>query len=300
MMAHRRRDFDTLLQRDAATLERPVAIQPYYSPNKFRIKDGKIIIAQEAERNVLITPSKGMLEGFVALATADDAKYLSYACNWGLLELCEEHFMPTSHNYNCKPVVPFRTTVLGPTDKAAKQHRKVLLSEGEPIWIWRDYAAFASAILNIAARLHEGEIGRDEDWKTLHGDAGFLGWDYAAERRKRKRFPDIDFERVLIADGVNFWLECGGVRPKVTWKASRPIITLECPKAYGKLFANLALQLMMAVSQTDSVAICSACGQSYMPKRRPKTSQRRYCPNCKKVSRRDASADYRRRKSNAG
>jgi hypothetical protein len=70
----------------------------------------------------------------------------------------------------------------------------------------------------------------------------------------------------------NFWLEGGGVQPKVSWKASRPIVTFECPKPYGKLFANLAIQLLMAVSQVDSVAICSACGQSYMPERRPKTT----------------------------
>jgi hypothetical protein len=189
--------------------------------------------------------------------------------------------------------------VLGTTDKAAKEHRETLLSEGEPIRAWRNHARFARALLNIAARLHEGEIGSDEDWKTLHFDeAGFLGWDYATERRKAKKFPDIDHEKSLIADGVNtYWLGSGGVQPRVYWKASRPIITFECPKPYGKLFGNLAIQLMMAMSQIDSLAICSVCGQSYMPIRRPKNNQRRYCPDCKKVAPRDASADYRRRKS---
>jgi hypothetical protein len=301
LMTINRRGFDGLLTRDAATLERPVAIQPYHSFNKFRIEDGKIKISREAKRTVLITPSKGMLEEFVALADADENKYLEYACKWGILELCKEHFSPTSHNYNCEPIIPFRTIVLGPTEKAAKEHYEKILSEGEPISAWRDYARFAKAILNIAARLHEGEIGSDEDWDTLHFDeAGFLGLDYAAERRKSKKFPDLYREKSMIANGVNtYWLGSGGVQPRVSWKASRPIITFECPKPYGKLFANLAIQLMMAVSQVDAVAICSACGQSYMPKRRPKNNQRRYCPTCKKVAQRDASADYRRRKSKA-
>lgn len=295
MTNRNRRDFDPLLT-DAANLERPVAIQSYSSFNKFRIDDGKIKISRDAKGQV-ITPSKGMLEEFIALAEADEDRFMKYASSWGLLELCKEHRMATSHNQNCEPIVPFRTVVFGTTDKAAKEHRKKLLSEGEPIVAWRRYAQFARAILNIAARLHQGEIGSDEDWKTLHGRAGFLGWDYARERRKSKNFPDLEWEKSLLASGVNFWLGCGGVQPKVSWKASRPIVTFECPKAYGKLFANLAIQLMMAVSQVDSVAICSACGQSYMPKRRPKNNQRRYCPNCKKVARRDASADYRRRKS---
>lgn len=291
-------DFDILLTRDAAALERPVAVEPYNSLNKFRIEDGKIKISPTAKRGVVITPSKGMLEEFVALADGDESKYLEYACRWGLLELCKEHYEPTNHNYNCEPIVPSRMVVFGPTSKAAREHRENLLAEGEPISEWRRFAQFARAILNIAARLHEGEIGSDEDWHTLHFDnAGFLGWDYVTERRKAKNFPDLEREKSLIADAVNtYWLGSGGVQPRVYWRSSRPTITFECPKPYGKLFANLAIQLMMAISQIESLAICSACGQSYTPIRRPKRNQRRYCPDCKRVATRDASAAYRRRK----
>ena len=195
MTSKNRRDFDALFAENTAGLERPVAIQPYHAPRKFRIEDGKIKIRPEAKRTELITPSKGMLEGFVALADADEDKFLEYACRWGLLELC-------------------------------KEHREKLLSKGEPISAWRDYARFARAILNIAARLHEGEMGSDDDWTTLHLDeAGFLGWDYAAERRKSETFPDIDREKSLLASGVNtYWLESGGVQPRISWRKSRPII----------------------------------------------------------------------------
>lgn len=218
MTSKHRRGFDALFAENTAGLERPVAIQPYHAPRKFRIEDGKIKISPEAKRTELITPSRGMLEEFVALADADEDKFLEYACRWGLLELCKEHFMPTSHNQDCAPIVPFRTRVFGTTDKASKEHREKLLSEGEPISAWRDYARFARAILKIAARLHEGEMGSDDDWTTLHFDeAGFLGWDYAAERRKSETFPDIDREKSLIACGVNtYWLESGGVQPRIS------------------------------------------------------------------------------------
>jgi hypothetical protein len=294
-----RREFDALLT-DATTLERPVADQPYHSFNKFRIEDGKIKLSRDVKRGVLINPSKGMLEDFVALADADEHKYLEYACRWGLLDLCKEHYAPTSHNNNCEPIVPSRTHVFVTTARAAEEHRETLLSEGEPISAWRDYARFARALLNIAARLHQEEIGTDEDWRTLHFDeSGFLGIDYSAKRREGTTFPDLDREKSLIASGVNFWLESGAVQPRVSWNTSRPVVTFECPKPYGKLFANLAIQLMMVVSQVASVAICSACGRSYMPKRRPKINQRRYCPSCtkEKVPQRDAAIDYRRRKS---
>lgn len=298
MTARDIRDFDALLTKDAAALERPVTVQPYHSLNKFRLEGGEIKISPQAKKSVLITPSRGMLEEFVALADAAGHKYLEYACRWGLLELCKEHHEPTNHNYNCEPLVPSRMVVFGPTDKAAQEHRETLLSTGEPICAWRRHARFARALLNIAARLHEGEPGSDEDWETLHFDeAGFLGWNHP-ERRRRDKSLDIDYEKTLIADGVNtYWLGSGGVQPRIYWEGSRPTITFECPKPYGKLYANLAIQLMMAISQLDSMAICSACGQSYMPRRRPKNNQRRYCPNCKKVAWRDASADYRRRKT---
>lgn len=239
-----------------------------------------------------------MLEEFVALADAEDNKYLQYACKWGLLELCKEHLEPVNHNQNCEPLVPSKKVVFGFTDEPAKEHRQMLISVGEPISAWRTHARFAKALLNIAARLHQGELGTEQDWETLHFDeSGFLSRG-PADWRQNKKLPDIiAFEKSLITTGVNtYWLGSGGVQPRVYWRASRPTIAFECPAPYGKLFANLAIQLMMAISQLESLAICSVCGESYKPKRRPKANQRRYCQRCKNVAKRDASADYRRRK----
>lgn len=295
MTVRRELDFGALLTQDAV-LERPVAVKPYQTFTKFRLEAGKIKLSRDAGRGASVTPSRGVLEEFVSLADAPDEKYLTYAGNWGLLDLCEQHHAPTSHNHDCKPLVPTRTHVFTTTAKAAKDNREQLFSAGEPISAWRSYAKFARALLNIAARLHQGEVGSDEDWRTLHSDrCGFLGWDYATERRKAEVFPDLERERSLIAEGVNYWLVLGDVRPRISWSHSRPIIEFECSKPYGKLFAVLAIQLMMAITQLDSLAICSACGQSYMPKRRPKSTQRRYCMDCKSLAQRDASADYRRR-----
>jgi hypothetical protein len=294
-----KRDFDPLLT-ESATLERPVATQTYSTFDKFLIEEGRIKVSPDAKPRV-VTPSEGMLEEFIKLADdTDENRYLRYANKWGVLELCKEHLEPTSHNYNCEPIIPFRTIVLGTTKKVAEEHRDYILSQGEPISAWRHFARFARALLNITANLYQGEMGSDEDWHTLHADeAGFLGVDYPAKRREAKVFPDLDYEKGLIADGVSiYWLGSGAVQPRVSWKGLRPIVSFECRQPYGKLYANLAIQLMMSISQLESIAICSACGQSYMPKRRPKEGQRRYCLNCKvrKIPQRDAAADYRDRK----
>jgi len=170
------RAFDSLLTADSASLERPVAIEAYNSLNQFRLEDGKLKIHPDARRSALITPSTGMLEEFVALADADEDKYLQYASKWGLLELCKEHYEPTNHNQNCEPIVPSRMVVLGTTDIPAKEHRQMLLSVGEPVSAWRTQARFAKSLLNVAARLHQGELGSEQDWQTLHfDDSGFLG-----------------------------------------------------------------------------------------------------------------------------
>ena len=301
MSAKTKREFDVLLDIERGTLERPVATQPYHTFTDLVLEDGQIKLSPQARKSVTITPAKGMLEEFIQLADADEQNILKYARRWGFLELCREHWEPASHIHDCEPFVPFRTVVFGTTTAVATEHRAKLLASGEPVSEWRRFARFGRALLNIAGNLYEGKIGSDEDWDTLHFDeAGFIGWNYAKDRYKDKKFPDLDRERTLVASGVNYWLTGGGVQPNVSWRGLRPVITFECRRPYGKLFANLAIQLMMAVSQADALAICSACGQSYMPLRRPKTGQRRYCSNCKPVSRRDASADYRRRKRRLG
>jgi hypothetical protein len=43
------------------------------------------------------------------------------------------------------------------------------------------------------------------------------------------------------------------------------------------LFGALAVQLLFAVSRTDGLAVCSACGSPYCPPRKPRIDQRHYC-----------------------
>jgi hypothetical protein len=158
---------------------------------------------------------------------------------------------------------------------------------------WHRYAHIAQAIIDIAARLHQGKPVSDKYiWKDARielfavTDEGFT--------------EDYQLQAFAISVAVNGWLELGGVRPYFLWEGGRPpTVTLgpailwwfkPASRAYmlrimphlqgTTLFGALGVQLLMAVSRAAGFAVCSACGKVYMPKRRPNPKRRRYCGRC--------------------
>jgi hypothetical protein len=72
-----------------------------------------------------------------------------------------------------------------------------------------------------------------------------------------------------------------GFRPSEnTRDLQGPILdNAEPPQA---LFGALVVQLALTISRTDGLALCSGCGLSYVPSRRPRDTKRRYCPEYRK------------------
>ena len=138
------------------------------------------------------------------------------------------------------------------------------------------------------------------------------GLRYAGDERDEDLVSRQCFD---ISVAVNGWLELGHVLPLFSWGGTGPaLVTLgarvswfnresqaewlpNMPLLQGtSLFGALAVQLLMAVSRTGGLAICSGCGAPYVPKRRPNPRRRRYCPQCGlKAAWRDAQAAQRRR-----
>jgi len=62
------------------------------------------------------------------------------------------------------------------------------------------------------------------------------------------------------------------------------------------LFAGLVLQLVSTISSVSGFAICSCCGEIYVPTRHPRAGIRRYCSDtCRKQAGVDAVRRYRER-----
>jgi hypothetical protein len=162
----------------------------------------------------------------------------------------------------------------------------------EPLYEWRRYARRARGLLNVAAALHVGRVAAVEDWQ-----AALAGW---REPGRPKGLSTVPWwKRSVGADGrvvdmvIDLWLFLGNVRPRFSWTDSGSQLAL----GGDGLVGALALQLMLAISRTDGLAMCSSCGVPYIPFKRPTAARRRYCSKCRKagVPLRDAQRALRAR-----
>jgi hypothetical protein len=205
-----------------------------------------------------------MFEAFCGMADAPGRRILEFARKYGVLKICK-HGLPSSHNPGCN---------LNWYDRP-----------WEPLATWRAFSREAIALTRVADLVLEKKVGRPKDWLIVYGRSG---------REAPWWEQHVDVERIIIARVVNEWLTIGGVGPAVVWHHSdeRPSIRFGGPS----LFGALALQLALAVGQSRGLAICTHCGTKYPPaKRRPKTGQRHFCPECREkgVPNRYSLADYR-------
>lgn len=295
-------------------------------PSVVEVTDGGWLWWSEPFRERRTGP--GLFAAFVELATAPDIHIRDYARRWGVLRICR-HGLPASHNppkpHNTAPHGVSATSVLNSVAArfgALSTHSEFLKHAGaaladwqsqyaptecrplgldrtknelvpkaalawEPIESWRLFAGQAVSVLQIAHRLRGGKVGLPADWQRVYGLSGQQApwWD-----------QHVDVERLILARVINEWLALGGVRPSLSWSRPDPDVQL-----FGaNLFSAIALQLAFAVSGRDGIAVCSACGRPYLPTRRPKAGQRRYCKPCRMdgAPGRDAQNDcYRRNKS---
>jgi hypothetical protein len=68
----------------------------------------------------------------------------------------------------------------------------------------------------------------------------------------------------------------------------------------GQTFGQLGVQLLQAIAQASTVAVCSGCGRTYHREgRRPQAGRRNYCPVCRRegVPVKMAKRDYRKRRN---
>jgi DNA-directed RNA polymerase subunit RPC12/RpoP len=111
---------------------------------------------------------------------------------------------------------------------------------------------------------------------------------------RRRMANSIEFQRQLLGEVLNYWLELAGVRPRLDWRSAKPAVQLG---GYG-LIGALAVQLLFDCSRTDGLAVCTSCGTPFLPgPRRPRRDRNIYCSDCGiKAASRDAATRYRQTK----
>jgi hypothetical protein len=158
----------------------------------------------------------------------------------------------------------------------------------ERLDLWLHLARQGRALLNIASAVHQDRSPALDDWRSLYEgtDRSLVQW------LEEKRRPSPEFAQFLLSMVVNGWLTMCDARPMFQWLRDGPRITFDC-----HLRSALAMGLLVAVTRTEGVAVCSTCGRPYLRCRRPKRGQHNYCPDCGKRGAWRSAARRRSRRS---
>ena len=240
-----------------------------------------------------IAPPASLLHDFIDIQVYRDPLHplLRFARKFGPLGLCRLHHLPGNHKDDfCPPEIRL------------DQDPPVIV---EPLRAWLFYVARLRAILNFSACLWRSRAVRPEDWAVLSagtfGAAGVavIGRHGDVHHRAASKVPGRRLAWSVVAGNVDYLISIAGLRPICRYQRSQGRMALRLDAPSPSLVGALALQTMLLVCKSDGLAICTACGQPYPPRRRPAPEQRTYCDRkqCKRAAHRDANRDLRRRQS---
>lgn len=224
-----------------------------------------------------------MIERFAKLGPgpnrrpASPERIAKFAEQYGILGLCS-HGQP---RHERGPLGADGQPVHGPGEDSCS---KIALSES--VAHWHAWAARSAAILTIAAGLVRDNRPTVEQWRAVgEGEPPWLYW-------PARRPPNIYSERVMLARAVDRWVELGGVRVRADLGPEGQVV----PVLAGEgLFGALGMQLLLAVSRSGDLALCTKCLGAFAPVDR----RRRLCDDCADKNKRKVEKDRQRAKRSA-
>jgi len=218
-----------------------------------------------------------LLDNFLALST-NQMDPIDFCQRYGPLGLCHQHGLP-EHYENGRLCSP---------------HGRE--SDGqwwEPVEPWIRLSNQVQAALNVAARIHSNRKASEAEWKPLQN--------YGAGYPKPIAHTlSVNGQGRVLMSILNEWLRRGCVELQTGWTKGRPTIMLGS-RSFYRLFAELAIQVWLAIARSGGLAVCVGCGLPYVPSRTPASNRNNYCGACgKRAAVRDASRRYRQRKRKGG
>jgi len=222
-----------------------------------------------------VRAGRGLLTEFVTLADAPAERILEYARRYGPLGFCE-HGDP-GHRLRLEGC---RASTISPGKRdEAGQLR-------EAVQWWRNLARHARALLNAAAQLSRRKL---EPTTMMLLNPGLM-FSNRLQFKEMQRNPEP-----FVVYGLDLWLRFFQVRPRASYNPQRRRFEIRIGGSPA-LAAALALQIMLALTCSAGIAICSSCGKNFAPSRRPNPNRNTYCQRCGiKAAWRDAQARRRQR-----
>lgn len=198
-----------------------------------------------------------------------------FAKEWGVLGICK-HLKPASHRTLCDAI-------------------RVGKNYWEPCLAWVRWSTQARSILNIAAELNQGRLGKSEDWAHLDPRQDPL---FNKPKAVTAFRTGLDGARASLALIVNVeWVEMSAVRFSIHPTEQGWTVGLFNETVFG-LFGALGAYLMLTISGSLGITYCSNCGELYSPLRAPRSDRYNFCVDCgKKAKNRFAVRRFRARAS---
>ncbi|MGO9057287.1 MAG: hypothetical protein ACLQU2_07865 [Candidatus Binataceae bacterium] len=267
------------------SMDRPSRLPIWFMPPKvtldgewltFHRPIGKLRRGGFALQASKVGAGRGLLTEFVTLDDAPADQILEYARRYGPLGFCQ-HGDP-NHRLGSEGCLPMVVPARKPNE--AGQVR-------EAVQWWRNLAGHARALLNVAAQLSKGKV----EPITLVRLNPELIFSSRKQFRAAQRNPAS-----FVAYGLDLWLRYFQVRPRISYNPRRK--RFETHISGRPAFPGaLALQLLLAITRSLGVAVCSSCGKPFRPSRRPNPNRNCYCKACGiKAAWREAQARRRQKK----
>ncbi len=149
---------------------------------------------------------------------------------------------------------------------------KINVSGREHSYRWRRASLRYCALLNIAADVQTGEEIRIEEWR-------YVG---AFEEKFIERLKKPAQSRSQLAHEVRGMLYSSGLGFTIDLHKAKSAFTLAVDYR-GCMLNAVLLQLVLTLSNSDCLVICSGCSLPYArsrEKRRPRPGQSNYCDEC--------------------
>ena len=207
-------------------------------------------------------PTRQLLSAFMGLATDDGARIGRFARRHGALGLCK-HGLPLGHYLRGGKTRCYDQELSGHVLR-------------ERLDSWRRLAAHAASIVKLAASLAEGKPGSRHAWAEFGSE-----WVIVGRAVHGLAITDVREGRARLARAVSIWLRQAEVVPSIDWDAKQPSFGLTSQTLIGVI----GVALLSTLLRSRALATCAACGQPYVPKRKPQEGRLSFCSLCGKGGR---------------
>lgn len=161
----------------------------------------------------------------------------------------------------------------------------------ESVADWQSFSRKARAFLNIASALSHNQVREDTDWKYVNSwlsglrsplptAARFMtddGWNNIMNGLSS---DPIFLERMLLQRALADWHRAA----RITFTLDSVFILGRAPRmevSYGgRVFSAIVLQLLLTITKSESLYICSGCGWPYLRPRglkKPNPGESNFC-----------------------